>query len=512
MSAERPFLKKNFADIVDGTLASLREGLGGRVAIADATEGSVVRTLVEVFARELAVCYEQLEAVYRSGYLDTADAASLERVVALLGVERRPAGWLEGEVVFSRRSPAPQDYAIPLGTVVGGRRVPSFETTVAAVLRSGGSSVRVPVRALERGGEAVEPGRITYLIRPLEGIEGVTNQAQLAARSKPETDEELRSRTRGAVKGGRTATLAALEHALRMQGIRELAISEDRERPGRVQVVIGDTDLTPAELEAARAAVEEVRPAGVRLDAFQARTLWIRLRATVILEDLLDPRAEAQVRAELRGMLIDHVEQLGVNQTLRWPKLRNLLLGHPRLAEVATPTTLDRDGKVVPDWPLRVVDRATGEEQRDELGQIQRLLGSPDSPLGVFVGIDERARLHSVDLMVLPPESPVWIDVQGRVSADVGAAQIATALANVLPDEALPSQLTLSWDDLHGNLLLELRTMAGANTQAQLQFVILHSRDGRVITLAPSNEASQTAAFDLRERLEVRNVTITGVL
>src|SRR5690606_277531 len=115
MSAERPFLKKNFAGIVDDTLASLRSGVGGRVILDDATEGSVLRTLVEAFSRELAVCYEQLEAVYLAGYLDTASGAALERVVELLGVARHQAGWLEGDVVFARQTPAPFDIDIPAG-------------------------------------------------------------------------------------------------------------------------------------------------------------------------------------------------------------------------------------------------------------------------------------------------------------------------------------------------------------------------------------------------------------
>jgi hypothetical protein len=62
MALERVYLKKGFAE-VDALLDETSPpGEGGRLALTDANEGSVVRTLAEAFARELAVCYEQLDA------------------------------------------------------------------------------------------------------------------------------------------------------------------------------------------------------------------------------------------------------------------------------------------------------------------------------------------------------------------------------------------------------------------------------------------------------------------
>ena len=86
MALERVFLKKGFAEVVDALLADIGSGMGGRLALTDANEGSVVRTLAEAFARELAVCYEQLDSVYRNAYLDSASGPALDNVVALLGM------------------------------------------------------------------------------------------------------------------------------------------------------------------------------------------------------------------------------------------------------------------------------------------------------------------------------------------------------------------------------------------------------------------------------------------
>ena len=86
MSDERPFSKRAFGDVVRTLLDELRSGTGGRAALTDTTAGSVVRTLVEAFAREMAVCYEQLERVYEAGYLETASSGALDSVVALVGL------------------------------------------------------------------------------------------------------------------------------------------------------------------------------------------------------------------------------------------------------------------------------------------------------------------------------------------------------------------------------------------------------------------------------------------
>jgi uncharacterized phage protein gp47/JayE len=247
MSDERPFLKKTFAGIVDDALSNLRSGHGGRVVLDDATEGSVLRTLVEAFARELAVCYEQLEAVYEAGYLDTAEGPALERVVELLGVERHQAGWLEGDVVFGRATPAPFDIDIPAGTLVAGKGVQAFETLAQATLALGQTEVRVPVRSLVPEGKAVDPGKLSVLNRPILGIERVTNPGVLLPRREPETDQDLRGRARHAVRGGRTATIAALEQAVRAIGIVDVQVVEDPAQPGRVDVVLADLDINQTE-------------------------------------------------------------------------------------------------------------------------------------------------------------------------------------------------------------------------------------------------------------------------
>jgi uncharacterized phage protein gp47/JayE len=512
MSDERPFLKKSFAGIVEDALANLRSERGGRVVIDDATEGSVLRTLVEAFARELAVCYEQLEDVYEAGYLDTAQGKALERVVELLGVERHQAGWLEGDVVFGRATPAPFDIDIPAGTLVAGKRVQAFETLAQATLALGQTEVRVPVRSLVPEGKAVEPGKLSVLNRPIPGIERVTNPGVLLPRRDPERDEDLRERARSAVRGGRTATIAALEQAVRAIGIVDVQVVEDPAQPGRVDVVLADLEINETEEAEARRRVEEVRPAGVWVSVYRATPIWIRVRATLVLDAELSVQAASVLRAELRTGLVAYFDSLGVNETVRWNKIRNLLAAHPRVAEVALPRTSDG----APDWPLVPVDPGTGAPLVEEEDAIQRLLGSAESPVGVFIGADERARLHVVELALQPPALPVWLDVEAVYAGDEDGKRAAEAVirqvfASVFPPEPLSAPVTVSWDVLASRVAAELERLSVIGVdRSSLRFVILHDRDGRVVTLAEDPTASESDLLAVREVVEVREIRLSA--
>jgi hypothetical protein len=74
--------------------------------ITDLSVGSVVRTLLETFAKEQAILYAQLNLAYDSAFVETATGSSLDRVVALLGYQRFRAGRPVGTVpARSARSP-----------------------------------------------------------------------------------------------------------------------------------------------------------------------------------------------------------------------------------------------------------------------------------------------------------------------------------------------------------------------------------------------------------------------
>ena len=152
--------------------------------ITDRNVGSVARTLVEALGREIATLYEQLDLVYKAGFIDLAESTSLDFVVALLGIERIRAGREIGEVVFARSTPAPGDITVPQGTILAtvpqgdAQEVLEFETTATRTLRQGQTEVTAPIRfrptpeqqATFTSGQ-VPANAIRVIPKPIVGIE-----------------------------------------------------------------------------------------------------------------------------------------------------------------------------------------------------------------------------------------------------------------------------------------------------------------------------------------------------
>jgi len=72
--------------------------------ITDTNPGSVVRTVIEAIAREIEYLNELIYQAYLSGFIDTSSGESLDLVVSLLGIRRKPPQPASGYVTFGRRT------------------------------------------------------------------------------------------------------------------------------------------------------------------------------------------------------------------------------------------------------------------------------------------------------------------------------------------------------------------------------------------------------------------------
>ena len=75
-----------------GAAALIEAGYADTTRLAELTPGSVIRTLVEVLAGELAELHERLEEIYESAFIETETRESLEVLVDGL-CPRRPWWW-----------------------------------------------------------------------------------------------------------------------------------------------------------------------------------------------------------------------------------------------------------------------------------------------------------------------------------------------------------------------------------------------------------------------------------
>jgi len=311
-----------------GVVGRLVEALDGEL---DDQPGSVVRTLLEAFGREIATFYAMLDRAYDAGFVDTASGDALDKVVSLLGVERARAGRLAGAIEFVRTTPAPQDIAIPAGfqctgKLTDGNALPLFETVEDAVIVRGATRGQAPIQEIgdPNGGDAellIGAGQLTIMPRPALGIESLSNPLPLRRSREDESDEHLRARARETLRRAQVGTIESITAALVAQGVEHVEVIERKDGPpGVIDVLIGDENFEadPKAQERVQAALRATKAAGIRVEMSYLRTVYIQPTAKILP---LDPRLDeitfrrlseqvartlgAAVASSPRGQMID---------------------------------------------------------------------------------------------------------------------------------------------------------------------------------------------------------------
>lgn len=494
--------KKDFAALVQALLEDLGKSPGGRTPLTDATDGSVVRTLVEAFSRELAVAYAQLDQVYQLGYVGTATGHALDQVVELVGVARRRRGHLEGTVMFSRREPAPAAVPIAAGTPVApaprskaAEDGVTFETTANADIAPGATEVTVAVRSVAPSETKVPVGVLVVMSKPIFGVDAVTNRTELVPRSAEESDDELRERGRARVGAANLGTVAAITRAIRGLGLETVDVQEPSDRPGVIEVTIGDAaygDKTLGLSTRVADVLEETRPAGIFVDVKEVR--WVRLcvTATLVLDRVYSPGEREKIRKELEGAVGKYVQSLGIGESVREAKVRNALAGHERVRNLDSARILTAYGT------------AAGGQ-----GDPQREIG-PD----ILIVVGERATVAPLDaahppfkLSLQDPSPLVYVDVSIQLKATPPAAVNAiTAITADQYREALaPSIERAAKGSLAYDVLINVLSQPLSAAASSIRFTVTHTADGRVVELNAIGNVEPLAPL---EHPKLRDVTV----
>ncbi|HEX6558415.1 MAG TPA: baseplate J/gp47 family protein, partial [Longimicrobiales bacterium] len=341
--------------------------------VTDIQTGSVVRTLAETVALEMAGLYAQMEAVYESAFIDTADGRSLDNVVALLGIERVRGGRATTQIEFTRQSGSVGDITIPAGTrVMDEKGDVEYATTEDATLPGEQKTIRVFARDLEAN-DPVAADTLIVLPVPIAGIVKVTNPAPAVIGTRDETDEELRTRAKSFLHGSERATVGALRQAVTKQaGGITAEVVEDATAPGLVSITPHAESVPPTLYQRLVTAVEQVRPAGVKVTIAvpQApRKVNIELRLST-LKTLLEQDLRAAQDA-VKGRITDYFNKLPAADAASINKLVGLALSVSGVDDVRILSAATEDG-------TSVLDREAGTiDVLDELQQrLPKVLGS----------------------------------------------------------------------------------------------------------------------------------------
>lgn len=308
------------------------------VPLTDLNVGSVIRTMMESIAREIALEEQYLERVYRSAFLDTAEGSSLDRVVALIGVSRLPAGHPLVRVRFSRNSATGGRITVPAGTVVTDADTNRYLTATDLVLEPGETSREVTAVGDTADTATVAAAALDRLEVLVAGVSAVTNPEAAYRPAVPEDDDTLRRRAAGALHGAARGTLDALRFAvLGVPGVKDVTVVE---HPNGVagEVRVDVAYLAPDD-EVAMAAVTErieaFRPAGIRVTSSAAGRRKVRVAVSLVLAGTGVSGAElAGLTAGVEQRIADRLGGVAPGGSIRPNALVASALEDPRVADV----------------------------------------------------------------------------------------------------------------------------------------------------------------------------------
>jgi uncharacterized phage protein gp47/JayE len=326
------FQKPGFRDLY----AALETDLRRRApTLTDWEEGSVVRSLFESFAYEMALLYEQMESVYNAGYVDTATGPNLDRVVAVLGITRNEPDFATGVVTFERDPGATAAVTVPAGTLVTTPEADSarkaYLTIEDAVLQPGQTAAEAKVQAEARGAAfTADSETVTVMPRPVPGIKTVRNARPIRFLGRErETDDELRVRAKNALLASGRASATSIENALLgLPGVRGVRVVEDfptvrvQDDGGDAMAVEGaaasDAEAAPLGRGVVKVFVDGLTPdnaarLGERVDEVRAAGVFVLMEPAVpinveaVLQIEADPRVRGEELAGLEARVADAV-------------------------------------------------------------------------------------------------------------------------------------------------------------------------------------------------------------
>lgn len=303
--------------------------------LTDFEVGGVARTLVEAMAHEAARLHAELEGVYKAAFIETATGRALDHVVALVGVERVPAGRARAGLRFTRDAAAPGAITIPAGTRVIDPDVEvEYETVEAVTMSPAQTRISVEAQDVEPGNPPVAADVLTILPVPIAGIAAVTNPAPARRADSAESDAELRSRARSFLQGSERATPGALQAALARQGIRG-EIAEPADRPGVVVISPVTEALSPERREQLLKAIEDARPAGVRVElASAAVPVGLSLAMVIATGAGLSDTARRAAHEAVRAAVADVFAALPIREDASVNRLVGAVLAVPGVEDV----------------------------------------------------------------------------------------------------------------------------------------------------------------------------------
>lgn len=299
-----PFARPSLTEIIDRILADISNRVTG-------VQSSVLRkSLLGVLGRAEAgtahLLYGYIDWVANQVMPDTAESEYLERWASIWGIQRKPAEFAAGSVVFTVTAGS----IIPDGTIIQRQDGIQYATKGAASIV--GTVATVSVQALLTGDDANLPaGSRVSLLSPIAGVQstGTVAAGGIVSGTDVESDDRLRARLVARIQnppqGGSVADY--VQWGLEVSGVTRVWVYPMQVGAGTVTVLFV-TDDDPAGIIPSPAKVLEVQE---HIDALRPVTAELFVAAPVAqpINPVIAIRpnmaaVQAAVIAELNDLLI----------------------------------------------------------------------------------------------------------------------------------------------------------------------------------------------------------------
>ena len=273
-------------DEIYGELAAAFAGATGQTAGQD---GDMAVRLYAVAAQVYAL-YVQADWTARQCFPQTAAGEYLDQHAFLRGLKRKEAAQAVGVIRFHVDQAGSTDLTIPAGTVCMTAGLVRFETTEAAVLRSGSLYVDAPARAVEPGaaGNAAAGTILTMAVAPV-GVSRCSNPEGFTGGTDKEDDEKLRERVLETYRRLPNGANAAFyeQGALSFPEVTAVAVLPKRRGTGTVDVVVATAAGAPDEelLETLTADFQERREIAVDVQVLAPKEKMVDVSVTVAAKE-----------------------------------------------------------------------------------------------------------------------------------------------------------------------------------------------------------------------------------
>lgn len=291
------FLVKTKEEVLRSALRKLEK----TTLITSVGPGSVARSFAEAVTSEIGDLYSALDFNLASSVVSTARGRALDLLGQLYNTQRKTLSDIAtidasiGAFYFYLDAPYGSSITIPIGTNVYtdsetyvGQQY-HFQTTQQVTIPVGNTRAYASIRpTFSDSVFTAGPGTlvVTTMNQPLLTTVRCTNPKPISPQVGYEGDDSYRLRIIKAVRVAAGGTLEAVRFAgLRISGVRDIAMRDAAYGLGSFEgiVVVEDNALNGPILRAALAAMEQVRPVGVRMFIRQPDLLPVDVFASIVL-------------------------------------------------------------------------------------------------------------------------------------------------------------------------------------------------------------------------------------